>query len=138
MDWPTTLDGLTPAFLTEVLGHQVTAVSRSPLGAPWTSLVEALEVSLVDGRTEHLVAKVARPGRVDPLLYRQEVGFYRAVSERVDCAPRARFAECHRDGRFLLILDHAPGRHLPDGFDEATAKAALTCACQSSTPEIEA
>lgn len=31
MDWPTTLDGLDPAFLTEVLGHEVATISRSPI-----------------------------------------------------------------------------------------------------------
>lgn len=82
-------------------------------------------MSLVGGRVVHLVAKVARPGRFEPVLYEQEVGFYQRMSERIDCVPRAHFAAVDRDGRFLLILDRAEGEHLPEGFDEVTARAAL-------------
>lgn len=126
MDWPLTIDAISPSFLQAVLGREIVDVERESLGEPWTSCVTGLTVFGADGSVEKLVAKTARADRANPVLYQQEVRFYREVAERFPFVPRALFAESLPDGSFLLLLERIRGVHLRDGFDEDAARAVLT------------
>lgn len=126
MLFPTTVEAITPEFLTEVLGRPVAAIKATPLGHPQTSVVAALDVALVDGDSERLVAKLPRPDRANTALYAQEVQFYRGAARRLACVPRPWLAESGDDDDFLLLLEHVGGRHVPEGLDLPTARLALT------------
>jgi aminoglycoside phosphotransferase (APT) family kinase protein len=123
--FPTTIEAIGPTFLSEVLGRAVLEVSATQLGEPYTSWVATLQVSLADGTTERLVAKVRRPERTNVRLYTQEVHFYTDVARRLSCVPRAHFAQLGSDGDFLLLLEQVGGRHVREGLDAPTARRAL-------------
>ncbi len=125
MSFPTTLDAISPSFLSEVLGQTVVAVATTELDEPWTSTVAVLTATLQDGASHRLVAKVRRAGRGHPSQFTQELHFYRHVAHRLSCVPTLRFGAMEGDDAFLLVLDHAGGSHLRDGFDLQTTRRAL-------------
>jgi len=128
--FPTTLDAISPAFLSEVLQKPVTAVTRVALAEPWTNTVAVLTVTLADGATQRLVAKVRRADRGHTLQFEQELHFYERGAARLSCVPRMRFGAMEGEEAFLLLLDHDDGAHLRQGFDLETSRRALQALAQ--------
>jgi hypothetical protein len=115
-DFPTDLDGLTPAFLSEVLGAEVASVDGSLVAAQGAvSTAARLELGYAsDGRgPEAVFAKWSSP--IEAVrqmaaqngMYRREVRFYQDLAESSDVAkPACHFAGWDRKSdEFLLILE---------------------------------
>jgi len=123
-DFPTDLDGLTPAFLSEVLGVEVASVHGALVAAQGAvSTAARLELGYASDGGGPESSGASRQGAVfakwsSPIeavrqmaaqngMYRREVRFYRELAESSDVAtPACHFAGWDRKSdEFLLILE---------------------------------
>lgn len=135
---PTTLDDLTPAWCSEALGQEITAVHATPLGigVGLIGQLYRLELSSPSGpRT--VIAKLAAAGEESRFvatilnMYGREVGFYQELADRSNVS----IAECYycdhdaaTHDTVLLLEDVSPRGHAIDqiaGCTLETAKPAL-------------
>jgi hypothetical protein len=129
---PQAASGITPVWLSDVLGREVTTVRADPIGplAGVNSAVSRLHLEGPDG-TSTLVFKVPAPSEgarsvaMFQRWYEREVGFYQQLAARTPLGtPAVLFAGIEPDGRYVLLLEDI--RDVPQGDQIAgcTAEAA--------------
>lgn len=112
---PTGIDDLTPAFLTEALGHRVTDVRLTPVGTGQVADSARLEITWAEPEAgpASLVAKVTSSSEVSRAIagitrtYEVEVGFYTDLAPRIGInVPRSHYAAHDpATGAYCVILD---------------------------------
>lgn len=120
-DFPANPDAVTPAWLGEVLGAQVRALSWRPIGTGQVADSVRFAIDYVrDGAGPASLA--AKFGAADPTsrgtaamfgLYAKEVNFYRQAAPRLEArVPRSHFAAVSEDGGAccLIFEDMGPAR----------------------------